>query len=497
MDNGTLQAGAIIVLANNNKFIDVYGFAPTAVIGTGGVADSNGDDNIAIRDSSGNIYDLYGVPGVDGSGKPHEFEDGRAERKGSVTGPESTWDSSQWNIDNDGGAGDGALDAPGGYDPGSWIGFSSTQTPTLSFSSPNNNSTIYSDNVDISLSIENFTVGNGTGDGHIHYSVDGGGIIMKYDTDDISLTGLTEGAHSVVVSLVDNSHNALDPAVESTLNFTVDLPTQVSDLAGLRSAQEGEAITVTGEILLTYKQSFRNAKVFQDSSAGIYIDDNSGAITTNYDLGDGVTGLTGTLSTYNGLLQFVPISDAGTASSTGNVIIPKTLTLAQLTAGAESYESQLIKVEGVTVTGNDGETTFINGKIYTLSQGTDTFPMRTTFYSFEGEDLPPSAFDLVGIINERSGVGLHLAPRSYNDVTLSKFSFDKVEVSVYPNPVQSILNFSGLTSPVKATVFDMLGKRLLQAEVTNSLDVSSLNSGLYMVEIKNENSSKVFNIVKQ
>ena len=123
--------------------------------------------------------------------------------------------------------------------------------------------------------------------------------------------------------------------------------------------------------------------------------------------------------------------------------------------------------------------------------------MRTTFYSFDGEELPTSAFDLEGIINERSGVGLHLAPRSYNDVTLSKFSFDKVEVSVYPNPVQSVLNFSGLTSPVKATVFDMLGKRLLQTKVTNSLDVSSFNSGLYMVEIKNENSSKVFNIVKQ
>lgn len=497
MDNGILQAGAIIVLANNNKFNDVYGFAPTAVIGTGGVADSNGDDNIAIRDSSGNIYDLYGVPGVDGSGKPHEFEDGRAERKGSVTGPESTWDSSQWNIDNDGGAGDGALDAPGGYDPGSWIGFSSTQTPTLSFTSPNNNSTIYTDNVDISLSIENFTVGNGTGDGHIHYSVDGGGTIMKYDTDDIPLTGLTEGAHSVVVSLVDNSHNALDPAVESTLNFTVDLPTQVSDLAGLRSAQEGEAITVTGEIILTYKQSFRNAKVFQDASAGIYIDDNSGAITTNYNLGDGVTGLTGTLSTYNGLLQLIPISDAGTASSTGNVITPKTLTLAQLTAGAESYESQLIKVEGVTVTGNDGETTFINGKIYTLTQGADTFPMRTTFYSFDGEELPTSAFDLEGIINERSGVGLHLAPRSYNDVTLSKFSFDKVEVSVYPNPVQSTLNFSGLTSPIKATVFDMLGKRLLQTEVTNRLELGHLKSGIYMVKINSENSSKIFNIVKE
>ncbi len=98
------------------------------------------------------------------------------------------------------------------------------------------------------------------------------------------------------------------------------MPTQVSDLAGLRSAQEGEAITVTGEIILTYKQSFRNAKVFQDASAGIYVDDNSGVITTSYDLGDGVSGLTGTLSSYNGLLQLTPISDAGAASSTGNVI---------------------------------------------------------------------------------------------------------------------------------------------------------------------------------
>ena len=80
---------------------------------------------------------------------------------------------------------------------------------------------------------------------------------------------------------------------------------------------------------------------------------------------------------------------------------------------------------------------------------------------------------------------------------MSKFSFDKVEVSVYPNPVQSIINFSGLTSPVKATVFDMLGKRLLQAEVTNSLELGHLKSGIYMLKIKSENSSKIFNIVKQ
>ena len=80
-------------------------------------------------------------------------------------------------------------------------------------------------------------------------------------------------------------------------------------------------------------------------------------------------------------------------------------------------------------------------------------------------------------------------------LTISKFG--GVDVSVYPNPVQTKLNFSGLTSPVQATVFDMLGKLQLQSEMVNSLDVSSLKSGLYMVEIKNENSAKVFNIIKK
>ena len=79
--------------------------------------------------------------------------------------------------------------------------------------------------------------------------------------------------------------------------------------------------------------------------------------------------------------------------------------------------------------------------------------------------------------------------------TLTISNFDGVDVAVFPNPVQTKLNFSGLTSPVQVTVFDMLGKRQLQSKVTNTLDVSQLKPGLYMVEIKNENSSKVFNIL--
>ena len=369
--------------------------------------------------------------------------------------------------------------------------------PTLSISNPTNNTTFYTAQLNVTISVDNFSVANGEGDGHIHYSLDGGPQVMKYDTNPIALTDLSEGNHVLVVSLVDNSHNALDPAVQATLNFTVDLPVQVSNINALRQSNLGEAIEVVGEAFLTYKQSFRNAKVFQDATAGIYIDDSDGVITTSYELGDGVTGITGTLSDYNGLLQFTPLSDPGVASSSANVVDPVTLTLAQLTASGENYESQLVKVEDVIISGDSGETTFINGKTYTLTNGSDTFPLRTTFYNFNGEDLPTSASDFEGIINERSGVGLHLAPRSFSDVTLSVMSFNVTQLNIYPNPTETTLNFSGLNAPVQATVFDMLGKLHLQSEVTNSLDVSALKSGLYMIEIKNETSSKVFKMLKQ
>src|SRR5690606_12221492 len=65
-----------------------------------------------------------------------------------------------------------------------------------------------------------FDVANGTGDGHIHYTVDGGSVIMKYDTNPIQLSGLSDGPHTVYMELVDNAHQPIVPAVNATLNFT-------------------------------------------------------------------------------------------------------------------------------------------------------------------------------------------------------------------------------------------------------------------------------------
>ena len=120
---GSLAPGAIaIIAASGTAFEAAFGMTADISAGTGGPADSNGDDQIYITDASDTIVDFFGVPGEDGSGTDHEFEDGRAERKASVTQGTATWDVNEWNIDNDGGAGDGALNVDGGFDPGVWIG---------------------------------------------------------------------------------------------------------------------------------------------------------------------------------------------------------------------------------------------------------------------------------------------------------------------------------------------------------------------------------------
>ena len=122
---GTLSSGSFaLIAANATEFETVYGIPADISAGTGGAADSNGDDKIAIFDASDTTIDIYGTPGVssNNSNSADNFEDGRAERAASVSSSNPVWDASEWNTDNDQGYGSGAQNAPDGFDPGAWIG---------------------------------------------------------------------------------------------------------------------------------------------------------------------------------------------------------------------------------------------------------------------------------------------------------------------------------------------------------------------------------------
>ncbi|MEQ3498894.1 DUF5689 domain-containing protein [Tenacibaculum sp. SSH1-16] len=117
----TIAGTSTFVIAKNAaELSSIYGVTAD-MESTSAAADSNGDDQLELVDPSGTVIDIFGVIGEDGSGTNHEFEDGRAYRKASVTQGNPTYTFAEWDIWNDtGDAGttNAPQDAPGAFTPG-------------------------------------------------------------------------------------------------------------------------------------------------------------------------------------------------------------------------------------------------------------------------------------------------------------------------------------------------------------------------------------------
>ncbi|MDZ4121717.1 MAG: chitobiase/beta-hexosaminidase C-terminal domain-containing protein, partial [Candidatus Cloacimonadaceae bacterium] len=96
----------------------------------------------------------------------------------------------------------------------------------------------------------------------------------------------------------------LDPSTIATATYS--FASTVSNLGALRAqpAGTGQVYTVTGEVILTFKQTFRNQKYVQDAQGAILIDDPTGVMGSGYNVYDGITGITGTIAYYTDMLQF-------------------------------------------------------------------------------------------------------------------------------------------------------------------------------------------------
>ena len=132
---GSIAAGGFyIIAASTSDFNSAYGFDPDQDIGGSGPADSNGDDIIFIMNGADEVVDIFGTPETDGTGTCGEFEDGRAERKASITNSNATFTESEWNVFADSGVSGctshtndpkDAID----MDPKTWIGQPATSNP--------------------------------------------------------------------------------------------------------------------------------------------------------------------------------------------------------------------------------------------------------------------------------------------------------------------------------------------------------------------------------
>lgn len=85
--------------------------------------------------------------------------------------------------------------------------------------------------------------------------------------------------------------------------------------------------------------------------------------------------------------------------------------------------------------------------------------------------------------------------------TLSNDRFESNNFSVYPNPTLSVLYLSNKNQNAEINaieIFDLLGKKLLsQKQSTNTIDVSGLQNGIYLLTIKTNNTVESMKFIKQ
>jgi hypothetical protein len=114
---------------------------------------------------------------------------------------------------------DGAVVSSGNYYDGNGDPVTCTDPTAINLAA---SATTDGGSATFTFDIANFTVGEaGSGaDGHIHYSLNGGSTVMIYSSDALTLSDLPNGDHTIVFSLVDESHQPLDPAVEATVEFS-------------------------------------------------------------------------------------------------------------------------------------------------------------------------------------------------------------------------------------------------------------------------------------
>lgn len=348
----------------------------------------------------------------------------------------------------------------------------------------------------VNLSVGGFELSSSAtaedGDGYIQYSLNQSPFVDVF-TNSFELDDLSEGAYSLLVKLVDNEGNDLDPEVQVTRNFSVAGYTQVASISELRDAIDvdgaGGFYQVTGASIFTHGDNFNNRKWFQDNNGGgIQIFDPNAIIANDaYVLGDNVENISGQAGIFNGVYQLTPLEDTGVTNGTTepNFVL---LTMENYVNNFQNFESILIGIQNVTYSAGDGSAVFANGQNYMIEAGDFSITHRTDFFDVDyiGTTIPQGMIEGVRGIAASFNGNPRILPRNLADidVSLSTIQFDRNQFSIFPNPATTTVNLEvprGETFDV--SVYNVLGREVLKskAEGNTQLNVQNFQSGVYLV----------------
>ncbi|MEH6534948.1 MAG: T9SS type A sorting domain-containing protein [Psychroserpens sp.] len=365
--------------------------------------------------------------------------------------------------------------------------------PTVSVTAPADG-TVFApgtSSVDVEFSATNLSGGE-------TFDIDVNGSLFTGVTSPYPVPTVDGQSYNITVNLMSGA-TVLD---FEGVDFSVGNLITVADITALRADVTnnglGRFYEITNGSLVTHTDGFRDRKWIQDTNiSGVLIYDQADVLNASpYAVGDMVTGLRGTTEESNGILRFVPTSDSGTLASSGNPVTPQVVTVPAFNAAPNDYESELIELQNVSFPIGDGMEMFATGQNYDINDGAENTIMRTDFFSADyiGTIIPMSTTTLprvIGVAGEFNGTS-QIYVRSLSDLILSTPSFETTGFKVYPNPTATgFVNIvSANNENIAVTVYDILGKQVISETVSNNrLNVSALNTGIYILKISQNNAS--------
>jgi DNA/RNA endonuclease YhcR with UshA esterase domain len=210
----------------------------------------------------------------------------------------------------------------------------------------------------------------------------------------------------------------------------------------------------------------------------------------------------GVIDQYNGLLEIIP--DTVWMVSADNALFDPTVVIAL----GEDTESQLIKIENLTLVDPAQWTNSGSGFNVDVTDGASIFTMRIdNDVDIYGTPAPTQAFNLTGIGGQFDSSspyteGYQILPRYLADIDLidAVNEPDPVATEIFPNPVTDRLVIRTVEVIDGVRVVNALGQEMffdMNERMMYSLDMSQLPQGIYFVKLQQAGKEWTKPVIKQ
>ena len=218
-----------------------------------------------------------------------------------------------------------------------------------------------------------------------------------------------------------------DASAVATATYTLNLPVEVANIAAFKAGELNGLYKVTGDVVVlgqyntTGTNNNTTYRLFvQDESGALYVYGNVGQ---TYNPGDVISGgIAGTLKDYNGQSELQANNNLPfTAGVAGTPVEPVVVTVADLIAGYDTYESKLVTIENVTVIADNIFTASGNGRSVKIAQGEDTIQIYNSWGSItdvevnEGDQKTVTGY-FVKYVNNSNVTTYEIIPRGEEDI---------------------------------------------------------------------------------